>query len=115
MSDDELRRLEIIAPRENSKHFIPNFPQSILQAVTDKDATITLPLILAIHRQLTMTKKGETPLNDAIWRCAGSPPHKRRTTILRKLKSLPDLIRVTSARTASSHYRVSRGDLWLNK
>ena len=112
MSDAELRRLESVVPRENNNHFIPKFPLAILHAVVDADAAIALPLILAIHRQLMMTKRDETPLNDAIWRCAGFPSHKRRAAILRKIKSLPSVIRVTNARTVSYHYRVSRGDLW---
>jgi hypothetical protein len=113
MSDEELRRLESIVPRDNSNHYIPQFPQAVLQAVVDADAVVALPLILAIHRQLVMTKRDDTPLNEAIWRCAGSPPHKRRATILRKLKTLPNIIRIVSARTANSRYRVSRGDFWL--
>jgi hypothetical protein len=112
MSDDELRRLESIVPRGDNQHFIPKFPLSILQAVVDADAALALPLILAIHRQLMMTKRDETPLNDAIWRSAGSPSHKRRAAILRKLKPLSGIIRITSARAVGYHYRVSRGDLW---
>jgi hypothetical protein len=114
MSDSELRRIETTVTHGN-KHYIPSFPQAILQAVVEADAVITLPLILAIHRQLAMTQRDDTPLNEAIWRCAGSPPHKRRATILRKLKSLPSIIRIVSARTAITHYRVSRGDLWANR
>jgi hypothetical protein len=112
MSDAELRRLESIVPRENNHHFIPKFPLAILQAVVDADAVIALPLMLAIHRQLVMTKKDDTPLNEAIWRSAGSPSHKRRAAILRKIKSLPGVIQITSARTVTYHYRVSRGGLW---
>jgi hypothetical protein len=112
MSDDELRRLETVGTRDSNQHYIPKFPQAILLAIVHADATAALPLVLAIHRQLTMTKRDETPLNDAIWRSAGSPSHKRRATILQKLKSVPSVIQIVNARSVSSHYRVSRGDLW---
>ena len=111
LTDSQLRRLEKSAIPTKAG-YIPGFPQSVLQAVVDADAVVTLPLILAIHRQLTMAKRKETPLNEAIWKCAGSPSSKRREAILRKLKGVPHLIRVTVARTATTHYRVAKGKSW---
>jgi len=37
---------------------------------------------------------------------------KRRETILRKLKAIPHVIRITAARTATAHYRVAKGKSW---
>jgi hypothetical protein len=59
-----------------------------------------------------MTKREETPLNEAIWKCAGSPSSKRREAILRKLKAVAHVIRLNATRTRTSHYSVSRGELW---
>ena len=112
LSDKELRRLE--KPTTPAKAaYIPGFPQSVIQAILDTDAVAALPLVLAIHRQLTMTNREETPLNEAIWKCAGSPSPRRRETILLKLKAVPHIIRITTARTATSYYRVAKGEAWL--
>lgn len=111
LSDKELRRLEKSSTPTKST-YIPAFPQSLIQAVVDGDAVTALPLVLAIHRQLTMTNREETPLNEAVWKCAGSPSPKRRETILRNLRTIPDVIRITAARTATAHYRVAKGKSW---
>ena len=115
LSDFELRKLE----RPPSDHrpdvraqFIPACPVRIIQAMVDADATAALPLVLAIHRQLTLARRKETPLNDAVWKISGSPSARQRETILRKLKRLPELIVFRADRTPTSHYRVSRGRLW---
>ena len=111
LTDEELRRLEkSVTPTKAA--YIPGFPQSVIQALVDADAVAALPLVLAIHRQLAMTKRKETPLNDAIWRCAGSPSPKRREAILRKLKAIPRVIHITAARTATAHYCVGKGKAW---
>ncbi len=111
LTDEELRRFE--KPVTSSKtHYIPGFPVKVLHGIIRADAVAALPLILAIHRQLVMTKRKETPLNEAIWRCAGSPSPKRREAILRKLKAVPHVIWLKAARTRTSHYSVSRGELW---
>ena len=111
LTDQELRRLEKATTPVNAP-YIPAFPQSLIQAVVDGDAVTALPLVLAIHRQLTMTNREETPLNEAVWKCAGSPSPKRRETILRNLRAIPDVIRITAARTATTHYRVAKGKSW---
>ena len=83
-----------------------------IEAVVDADAVAALPLVLAIHRQLAMTKREETPLNEAIWKCAGSPSPKCRESILRTLKAIPQVIRVTAVQTATTRYRVAKGEVW---
>jgi hypothetical protein len=111
LTDKELRRLEKSASPTKAT-YVPAFPQSVLQAVIEADAVVALPLILAIHRQLTMNRRKETPLNESIWKCVGSPSSKRRESILRKLKTIPHVIRVTVVRTATTHYRVAKGKSW---
>lgn len=111
LTDKQLHRLEKSA-NQTKAGYIPALPQPVLQAVIDADAVGALPLVLAIHRQLTMTKRKETPLNEAIWNCAGLPSQKRREKILRTLKTIPHVIRITAARTATTHYRVAKGKSW---
>ena len=111
LTDKELRRLEKSATPTKAA-YIPGFPQSVIQAIVDGDAVAALPLVLAIHRQLAVTKRKEIPLNEAIWKCAGSPSPKRREAILRKLRAIPYVIRVITARTATTRYRVAKGEAW---
>ena len=111
LSDKELRRLEKSSTPTKST-YISAFPQSVIQAVVDADAVAALPLVLAIHRQLVVTRREETPLNEAVWKCAGSPSAKRREAILRKLKAVPHIIRLVGARTPTAHYRVAKGEAW---
>lgn len=111
LADKQLHRLEKSATTKRAG-YIPSLPQSVLQAVIDADAVAALPLVLAIHRQLTMAKRKETPLNGAIWKCAGLPSPKCRGRILRTLKTIPHVIRITVARTATTHYRVAKGKSW---
>jgi hypothetical protein len=111
LTDNELRRLEKSATPATAA-YIPAFPQSVMRAVVDADALAALPLVLAIHRQLVVTKREATPLNEAIWRCAGSPSSKRREAILRKLRAVPHVIMLKTTRTRTSHYSVSRGECW---
>ena len=111
LTDKELFSLE--KPMTPTKAaYIPGFPRGIIQAIVDADAVAALPLVLAIHRQLVLTRREETPLNEAIWKCAGSPSPKRRETILRDLKTIPYVIRITAVRTATAHYRVAKGKSW---
>jgi hypothetical protein len=116
LTDAELRQHEIVVPRKSRRGaaFVPSFPVRILGAVVTARAEKALPVVLAIHRQLLMTRREWTPLNSAIWIAAGSPTDKGRATILRKLKHLPDLIRIKERRTPLSRYRVARGPLWAN-
>ncbi len=95
--------------------FVPPFPLKILQALVEADAVSTMPLVLAIHRQLTMAHRKETPLNAAIWNAAGSQSAKKREAILRKLKSLPHIIEIHPRRTSTAHYKVRKGCLWGGK
>ena len=111
ITDAELCRLATTAPRTRGG-YISAFPLQILQAVVAADAVIALPVILAVHRQLTMSGRSDTPLNESIWRTAGSPSHKKRSAILRKLRAVPEIIQLTEARTPVSRYRVARGAAW---
>ena len=95
-----------------SSAYISNFPLDILQAVVDAGVEKALPLILAIHRQLTMTGREWTPLNSAVWKAAGDPTAKQKESILSKLKTAPSIIRISDNRTRVSHYSVAKGDLW---
>jgi len=95
-----------------SEHYVPGFPLSIILSVVDAGLEKALPLILAIHRQLTMTKREWTPLNSAVWRAAGDPTAKEKETILAKLKAAPGIIQFRINRTPVSHYSVSKGNLW---
>jgi hypothetical protein len=114
LTDAQLQQLEtrVITTSKKAVAFVPGFPLSILYAVVSAGAEKALPVVLAIHRQLRMTGREWTPLNSAVWKAAGSPSDKERASILRKLKGLPDLIRVTPHRTATTHYWVARGSLW---
>ena len=115
-SDFELRKLERTSDGRPDvrAQFIPACPVRIIQAMVEADAAVALPLVLAIHRQLTSARREETPLNEAAWKIAGSPSARRREAILRKLKRLPELIVFRADRTPTSHYRVSKGRLWTN-
>ena len=114
LSDFELRKLERTSDGRPDvrAQFIPACPVRIIQAMVEADAAVALPLVLAIHRQLTSARREETPLNEAAWKIAGSPSARRREAILRKLKRLHELIVFRSDRTPTSHYRVSKGRLW---
>jgi hypothetical protein len=92
--------------------FVPAFPLRILDAVVQARATAALPLILVIHRQLKMTRRASTPLNPTLWKRVGSPSQRRRETILSRLRSVPDVVRLEERRTYDARYRVSRGSLW---
>jgi hypothetical protein len=95
-----------------AKHFIPALPLQIVKISVLAECEIALPLILTIHRQLTMTGREWTPLNKAIWDAAGNPPEKKRSKILAVLKRHPDLIQIRPKKTTTSHYEVAYGALW---
>jgi hypothetical protein len=95
-----------------SKHFIPALPLGVVLTCVGGGYEVALPLILAIHRQLTMTGREWTQLNIAIWAAAGNPPEKKRAKILALLKEHPDLIQIRPKKTTTSHYEVAYGKLW---
>jgi hypothetical protein len=99
--------------KSKSKHFIPALPLEVVLTCVAGGCEVALPLILAIHRQLTMTGREWTPLNKAIWAAAGNPPEKKRAKVLTVLKEQPDLIQIRPKKTATSHYEVACGVLWL--
>ena len=96
-----------------AKHFIPALPLGVVLTCSAGGYEVALPLILAIHRQLTMTGREWTPLNIAIWAAAGDPPEKKRAKVLAALKEHPDLIQIRPKKTTTSHYEVAYGVLWL--
>lgn len=98
--------------RRRARHFIPPVPLRVVLACVEGGCETALPLILAIHRQLTMTRREWTPLNAAIWTAAGNPSERKRTKILASLKEQSDLILVRPKKTATSHYEVAYGALW---
>ncbi len=116
LSDFELRKLERTSDGRPyvRAQFIPACPVRIIQAMVNADAVVALPLVLAIHRQLTSARREETPLNEAVWKISGASSARKREAILRKLKRLPELIVFRADRTPTSHYRVSKGRLWSN-
>ena len=109
LSDFELRKLERTSDGRPDvrAQFIPACPVRIIQAMVEADAAVALPLVLAIHRQLTSARREETPLNEAAWKIAGSPSARRREAILRKLKRLPELIVFRADRTPTGLLPVS--------
>jgi hypothetical protein len=111
--DADLHKSEVKLPSlKQPAAFVPAIPLAVLQAVVRAHAEKALPLILAIHRQLQMTRRKSTPINAAVWDAAGNPTGKRRAAILRKLKSVPPVVVVVPARTPVSYYRAARGPLW---
>lgn len=112
---DEFTLPEATAKPKTSrtKHFIPAIPLSVILACVEGGCETALPLILAIHRQLTMTRREWTPLNMAIWTAAGNPPEKKRAKILASLKEQSELIMIRTKKTTTSHYEVAYGALWL--
>jgi hypothetical protein len=113
LTDADLRKSEIkLNSIKKPAAFVPAIPVAVVQAVVQARAEKALPLILAIHRQLQMTKRKSTPINAAVWETAGNPTVKRRAAILNKLKGVPAIILVQPERTPVSYYRAARGPLW---
>ena len=113
LTDADLRQSEVKLPSTRQRAaFVPPIPVAVVQAVVDVDAEKALPLILAVHRQLQMTRRAWTPINAAVWKAAGDPTGKERSAILRKLKAMPQIILLEPHRTPTSYYRAARGSLW---
>jgi hypothetical protein len=113
--DDHKIPVTRVSSRRQREGYVPKFPLRILTAVMAAKDEKALPLILAIHRQLHMTGRESTPLNGAIWDAIGSPSEKQRAAILRKLRALPGIIRITPQQTPASYYRVAKGSLWSSE
>lgn len=92
--------------------FIPPIPVSAVTRCVQLGIEDALPLILAVHRQLSMKKADRTPLNKHIWAAAGDPPERKRARILSLLRKAPDLIELQERKTSSSHYDVGYGHGW---
>jgi hypothetical protein len=108
----EVRR-PAIKKTKNPNPYVSAFPLSVSKHCVSVGCEAALPLILAIHRQLKMTGREWTPLNKAVWVSAGDPSEKKREKILRALKRHPELVQICPRKTATSHYDVAYGSLWL--
>lgn len=92
--------------------FVPSVPVSAVTRCVQLGIEDALPLILAVHRQLSMKKAARTPLNKHVWAAAGAPPERKRARILSLLRKAPELIELHERKTASSHYDVGYGHGW---
>ena len=92
--------------------YVPRFPARLLAVILEKKAEKAFPLVLAIHRQLHMSGKGSTPIGGAIWDLLGRPSRKQKTAMLKKLRTLRGIVRLTAKQTTFSFYRASKGPLW---
>ena len=97
------------------KGYVPSFPLRLIRAVVEAKAEKALPLVLAIHRQMVMTRQRSIPLSGAVWDAAGSPNRRERDTVLRNLRKLRKIYRLTVNKTMFSHYLVSQGPLWAKE
>ena len=106
----------IKATRRPSKRqregYVSAFPVRILPVIMKAKASRALGLVLAIHRQLHMTKRASTPLNGAIWDVIGRPSKPERNSLLKLLATIPEVICLSTDPAFGSHYRVSKGPLW---
>jgi hypothetical protein len=98
--------------RRRRTGYVPAYPLKIQVAIVKAKAVKALPLVMAIHRQLHMTKQDSVPLSGAIWDAAGCITRKEKTAALQKLKKLREVIRLTAKQTDFSYYRASKGPLW---
>jgi hypothetical protein len=80
--------------------------------VVERRAVSALPLLQAIHRRLLMSGKEDQALTLALWKEAGDPPQRARTTILAHLRRMPDLIAIREAKSFAYRYHVAKGPLW---
>jgi hypothetical protein len=94
------------------KGYFPGFPLWVVRVVVEAKAVRALPLVLAIHRQMVMTKETTIPLTGAVWDAAGSPDKQERVAVMRNLRKLRKIFRLSAKQTPFSYYRVTRGPLW---
>ncbi len=97
---------------KSTSPYVPPVPLAVIKACAVKGCEAVLPLVLAAHRQLTMTHREWTPLNKAVWTSAGNPSERKRERILKELKAKPEILLVRRRQTATSHYDLSYGALW---
>ena len=83
--------------------YVPQFPLRVLIAVRKAKATLALPIILVIHRQLRMSGKTETALGPAIWEALGNPSKTEKAAIFRNLKRVPKVICLNSRKRHRFH------------
>jgi hypothetical protein len=101
-----------VPSRRQTEGYVPKFPARLLPVIRRAKATKVLDVVLAVHRQLHMTKRTSTPLNGAIWDVVGSTSKRERTAIVRSLGTIPQVICLNVDPAYGSYYRVSRGSLW---
>jgi hypothetical protein len=100
--------------RKDKRLYIPSFPLWALVMIVEADAGKALPLILALHRQWRMSRKGSVRLSGSLWYTAGRPTPRERRTILAHLRRVPGLVVVKERRSLSARYDLVKGPLWDN-
>jgi hypothetical protein len=102
----------------SKENFIRLYGVAALNAyLVSRQATITYPLLLALHRHLDMAEKRgemEVALTSAVWEDAGVPPKSKRTreTMLAHLRRMPDLVVFHDNRTLFSAIILGKGPAW---
>jgi len=95
------------------KGYVPSYPLRIQLALKKAKVTANVVyLVMAIHRQMHMTKQNSIPLTGAVWDAAGCSSQKEKAAILRKLKQLPEIVGLSVKRTLYGYYRATKGPLW---
>jgi hypothetical protein len=82
--------------------------------IVETDAGKALPLILALHRQWRMSRRGSARLSGSLWYMAGRPTPRERRTILAHLRRVPGLVVVKERRSLAARYDLVKGPLWDN-
>jgi hypothetical protein len=101
-------------PKSAYTHYFPKTPLHIVHAVVAAGAEVALPLIFAAHRQMHMRESNSLVLTNSIWRAAGpyETAERRKRTVLKHLREIPDVLVLTKKRSPIAHYRVAYGPLW---
>jgi hypothetical protein len=93
--------------------FISAIPLQVVVEVEAKRAGNALGLVLALHRMMVM--KEEAPslaITDEVWGQLGKIDPSRRQVMLRNLKKVPKVFKLTSSKSYHHHYKATRGPLW---
>jgi hypothetical protein len=78
----------------------------------DENAMAALPLLLAIHNQMNLKKATSISITEKVWGVAAGSSERKRKTMLRALKRVPDLVRLEERHRLKSRYRAHQGPLW---
>jgi hypothetical protein len=109
--DGSGRRVEVVG-QKGRLSYVPRFSLKLCAAVVAADAERALPLVLALHRKLSVSGTNSATLSPELWRAAGSPSRGKRQTILGHLRKIPDLVQIREHRTPISVYTLAKGRLW---